>query len=142
MKIRARSERHINITAGIFATYLCFYKISVSVSIGLTISLRMSFPWICYFSGNGRCVEAFTIALNHGCGEESKAWYASTIHLQLASLDLCRACRAFATLHVQLDDDAPRSMWTPRTPPAQPTTDCKKPRRSSRIPAVRMMSAI
>lgn len=53
---------------------------------------------------------------------EGKRWYASTLELQLASLELCRACRSVPTLHARVDDDTPRTLWSRRA--------------SSRVPVV------
>ncbi|CAM9343479.1 unnamed protein product, partial [Laminaria digitata] len=43
--------------------------------------------------GTGRCLQAVTIALNRACAQGEKIWFTSTLHLQLASLEFCRACR-------------------------------------------------
>ncbi|CAM9486440.1 unnamed protein product, partial [Laminaria digitata] len=59
-------------------------------------------------SGNDRCLEAFTVALNQACWDGEKAWYVSTMHLQLASLEFCTACRAVPTLHVRISRGTPR----------------------------------
>ncbi|CAM9669642.1 unnamed protein product, partial [Hapterophycus canaliculatus] len=59
-------------------------------------------------SGNGRCLDAFTIALHQACGGSLRRWYASTLQLQLASLGFCRACRSVPTLHVRVNRSTPR----------------------------------
>lgn len=70
-----------------------------------------------------QCLDAFAIALNHVCGKGKPCcsggsdsgggpmrWYASTLNLQLASLDLCRTCRSVATLHILVEDGTPYEM--------------------------------
>eukprot|EP00903_Cladosiphon_okamuranus_P014166 g13165.t1 len=49
--------------------------------------------------GKRRSVNAFAVALDQACGGGEKRWYTSTLELQLASLELCRACRRVPTLH-------------------------------------------
>ncbi|CAM9378487.1 unnamed protein product, partial [Laminaria digitata] len=94
--------------------------------------------------GNARCLAAFTVALNQGCGEKDRVWYASTMHLQVASMGFCRACRTFATLRVRVDKGTPPSLWALLTPQAQaqPTSDGAGPVTPNRVPAVQMLSAI
>ncbi|CAM9244241.1 unnamed protein product, partial [Laminaria digitata] len=91
--------------------------------------------------GNDRCLEAFTVALHQACGGSEKTWYVSTLNLQLASLQFCRACRVVAPLHVRLGQGIPRSMWAPQTSPAQPATNGAETPVSSRVPIVQMHSA-
>ncbi|CAM9977532.1 unnamed protein product, partial [Laminaria digitata] len=95
-----------------------------------------------HFSGNGLCLRAFTVALNQACGGGEKVWYASTMHLQLASLDFCRACRAVPTLHVQIRKGTPRGLWAVRTPQARRRYIGTESRALSRVPAVQVYSAI
>ncbi|CAM9126585.1 unnamed protein product, partial [Laminaria digitata] len=73
--------------------------------------------------GKDRCVQAITVAIDQACGGGEKTWYVSTVNLQLASLQLCRACRAVVPLHVRLGQGIPRSMWAPQITPAQPATN-------------------
>ncbi|CAM9338480.1 unnamed protein product [Scytosiphon promiscuus] len=74
--------------------------------------------------GESRCLDAFTVALSqaHSTGDGEKAWYVSTLELQLASLDFCRACRSFPILHVRVHYGTPRTLWGPRqnTPQQNP----------------------
>lgn len=67
-------------------------------------------------AGESRCVDAFTVALFQAYHrkEEEWAWYVSTLELQLASLDFCRACRRVPTLHFRVLDETPRTLWAPR----------------------------
>ncbi|CAN0213302.1 unnamed protein product, partial [Scytosiphon promiscuus] len=59
--------------------------------------------------GATQCLDAFTIALNQACeGRGRNRWYASTLELQLVSLDFLRACRRVRTLHVRIDRETPR----------------------------------
>ncbi|CAN0287776.1 unnamed protein product, partial [Ectocarpus sp. 4 AP-2014] len=68
--------------------------------------------------GFSRFLDALTVALNQaydsraGDGDNVR-WFTSTLDLQLASVDLCRACRSVPTLLVKIDHDTPRSLWTP-----------------------------
>ncbi|CAM9760169.1 unnamed protein product, partial [Laminaria digitata] len=92
--------------------------------------------------GNGLCLEAFTVALNQACWGGDKSWYVSTMRLQLGSLDFCKACRAVATLHVQIRTKrTPRGIWPPRTSPAQPPIAVVEPCVGSRVPVVKMLAA-
>ena len=93
------------------------------------------------FSGNDRCLQAFTAALNQACGGGGKTWYVSTMNLQLASVQLCIACRAVAPLHVRLGQGIPRSMWATDISPAQPATEVAELPVPSRVPVVQMLSA-
>ncbi|CAN0191062.1 unnamed protein product, partial [Ectocarpus sp. 6 AP-2014] len=68
--------------------------------------------------GYSRFMDALTVALNQAydsrAGDcDNVRWFTSTLDLQLASLDLCRACRSVPTLLVKIDHDTPRSLWTP-----------------------------
>ena len=91
------------------------------------------------FSGKDQCVNAFTVALGQACEGGKSRWYASTLELQLASLELCRACRSVPTLHVTVDDAAPLSLWTPRRSQTGPRTRRSKTRVLSRVPIVRAL---
>ncbi|CAM9976499.1 unnamed protein product, partial [Ectocarpus fasciculatus] len=54
-------------------------------------------------SGNSsRCLDAFTVALSHGCDEGQRRWYTSTSELQLASLDFCLECRNVTTSRIRM----------------------------------------
>ncbi|CAM9709988.1 unnamed protein product, partial [Sphacelaria rigidula] len=55
------------------------------------------------------CLDAFTIALNEASSERGS--YMSTMHLQLASLKFCIACRGVSTLRVTVDRHTPRRLW-------------------------------
>ncbi|CAM9580887.1 unnamed protein product [Ectocarpus sp. 13 AM-2016] len=85
-----------------------------------------------------RCLDAFIVALSQACEGGGKQWYASTLELQLTSLDFCRACRSVPTLDVAVDKHTPRSLWAPHTTQTRPITRSSKVARiSSRVPAVR-----
>lgn len=64
-------------------------------------------------AGESRCLDAFFVALGQAFHGEQKYWYTSTLELQLASLEVCRACRCVPTLHVRDNDSTPRSLWSP-----------------------------
>lgn len=60
------------------------------------------------FPGSGGWVDIFTVAL----GEASEGrWYVSKLELQLASFDICVACRGVRTLRVTVDKYIPLSLW-------------------------------
>lgn len=90
-------------------------------------------------------------------GKGGKRWHVSTLQLQLASLEFCKACRSVPTSHVRVDDKAPRTMWaardyetqqhsrwqTPRRPTAD--SDCATDAKQvipSRVPPVRAVSLL
>ncbi|CAN0223234.1 unnamed protein product, partial [Ectocarpus fasciculatus] len=64
--------------------------------------------------------DALVVALSQACDGGKKRWYASTLELQLASLDICRVCRSISTLHVRVKDQAPRSLWYPHEVQTRP----------------------
>lgn len=85
-------------------------------------------------------MDAFIVALNQASDEGRKRWYASTLDLQVVSLELCRACRSIPTLHVRVRERTPRSLWSPRQTQARRITrGSKKLRDSSRVPVVRAL---
>ncbi|CAM9295056.1 unnamed protein product, partial [Ectocarpus sp. 12 AP-2014] len=59
-------------------------------------------------SGRRKCLDAFIVSLNQTCDRQEQRWYASTLELQLVSLDFCGACRRCPTLHVRVDRQTPR----------------------------------
>ncbi|CAM9252174.1 unnamed protein product, partial [Ectocarpus sp. 12 AP-2014] len=71
-------------------------------------------------AGQTRCFDIFNIALSQACAREEQRWFASTLELQLASLDICRACRSMSILHVRVTRETPRSLWSPRKVQAGP----------------------
>ncbi|CAN0173235.1 unnamed protein product, partial [Ectocarpus sp. 12 AP-2014] len=80
--------------------------------------------------------DAFIVALNQTCDGGKRRWYASTLELQRVSLAFCGACRCVPTLHVRVDQQTPRSLWSPRQ---SHTTASKRSREVyivSRVPAV------
>ncbi|CAM9963794.1 unnamed protein product, partial [Ectocarpus fasciculatus] len=54
------------------------------------------------------CLKAISVALNETC--DGKRWYTSTKELQLASLELCIACRSYRMLHLNIDAEVPRRL--------------------------------
>ncbi|CAN0521524.1 unnamed protein product, partial [Ectocarpus sp. 12 AP-2014] len=89
--------------------------------------------------GRTRCLDAFVVALSQACEGGKKRWYSSTLELQLTSLDLCRACRSTSILHVRVNDQTPRSLWTSRTAQTRPNTRSWKLLISSRVPVLRAL---
>ncbi|CAM9396513.1 unnamed protein product [Ectocarpus fasciculatus] len=87
--------------------------------------------------GRSRCLDAFVVALSQACGGRNKRWYASTLELQLTSLDMCRACRSTPIFHVRVNDHTPGSLWHSRTAQTGPNTRSSELRTSSRVPIVR-----
>ena len=85
------------------------------------------------------CLDAFIVALNQACAAEGeKRWYASTLELQLASMEWCRVCRSVPTLHVYVSDQSPRSLWfRSQTQAGSCARRSQKLRTSSRVPIVR-----
>lgn len=85
-------------------------------------------------------LDALAIALDQAHQGGSKRWYASTLDLQLASLELCVARRAVSMLHVHIKGDAPRSLWYPSTLTANPTPNKSKYPKPRQIPLVEAVS--
>ena len=92
------------------------------------------------FPGRSRCLDAFVVALGQARGGGKKRWYASTLELQLASLELCRVCRSCPTLDVRVSVGTVHSLWVAREFLAGPDTGgSKRIRSSSRVPVVRAL---
>ncbi|CAM9797682.1 unnamed protein product, partial [Ectocarpus sp. 12 AP-2014] len=60
-----------------------------------------------------KCLDAFIVALNQTCDGGKMRWYASTLELQLVSLEFCGACRRVPTLHVRVHRRTIRSLCFP-----------------------------
>ncbi len=92
------------------------------------------------YLGKSRCLDAFTIALNQAiieCEGGVKHWYASTLELQLASIEMCHACRKVPTLRVRVGDQTPSTLWSPRHSQKNlSNTHSSKVGLSSRVPGV------
>lgn len=89
---------------------------------------------------HGRCLDAFIVALGQARAGGEKRWYASTLELQLVSLEFCKACRGIPILSVRVDDRTPCSLWFfPRPRSGLNTGVSKKARTSSRVPVVRAL---
>lgn len=81
------------------------------------------------------CLEYFVVALNRAVGGRKSIgnkrwWYVSTLDLQLASLELCQACRRVRTLHVKIGIGTPRSIWRPENPLANTSGGRRHPQSS------------
>ncbi|CAN0528212.1 unnamed protein product, partial [Ectocarpus sp. 8 AP-2014] len=87
-------------------------------------------------SGNSKCLDAFTVALNQACDGHEKRWYVSTMELQLVSLEFCGACRSVQTLHVRVVQHTSPSLWPPRQSHTTPVNHGPEVCISSRVPAV------
>ncbi|CAN0197326.1 unnamed protein product, partial [Ectocarpus sp. 13 AM-2016] len=69
------------------------------------------------------CLEALIVALNETC--DGASWYTSTKELQLASLEVCMACRNYPTVHLNVDEQIPRRLLaTADAPPPHPKRLC------------------
>ncbi|CAN0044122.1 unnamed protein product, partial [Scytosiphon promiscuus] len=80
---------------------------------------------------HNRCVDVVTVALYQMCGEDS--WYTSSKELQLASLQVCAACRSFTTLNLTVEHDASRNVLEPKWLPSL----SRERMPSSRVPQLR-----
>lgn len=88
-----------------------------------------------------QCLSAFIVALSQTGKRGEKGWMSSTLELQLASLDFCRACRSVPTLRVSVDPQTPCSIWlAPKARAAPHTRSSKEDCISSRIPVVQAVS--
>lgn len=54
------------------------------------------------------CVEALIVSINQS--SDMRQWYTVTKELQLASLQLCEACRRAQSVHLRVDDDIPTTL--------------------------------
>ncbi|CAM9551785.1 unnamed protein product, partial [Ectocarpus sp. 12 AP-2014] len=80
------------------------------------------------------CLDAFAVVLNNTC--DGKPWFASTQELQLVSLQLCGACRAFNNVHLEANPQIPRTLLAAAdAPAAHPTGLC-----STRVPRLGVVS--
>lgn len=93
----------------------------------------------CLIAGRSTCVDAFIVALNQTCEGGEKRWIESTLELQLASLEFCRACRSLPTLHVRVYDASPRSLWFPEQTLTRSEMGSSKRGVSTRVPVVRTL---
>lgn len=67
-------------------------------------------PTCCTFSGSSICLDAMIVAL--GKPLDGKEWYTSTSQLQLASLQVCMACRSVPRMHhLRVEVGTPRHLW-------------------------------
>ena len=90
---------------------------AVSVHLNLLTRFSLKSPVLCcvcvrcFSSEKPLCLDAFIVALNQACGGGKKRWLASTLELQLVSLEFCRACRTVPTLRVRVQAGTPVSLW-------------------------------
>lgn len=76
------------------------------------------------------CLDAFVVALNQTW--DGKRWYTSNMQLQLASVQMCAACRSVTKVVMIVDDEIPRSLLA-----AAEDLSSNKRLRSSRVPRLR-----
>ncbi|CAN0017014.1 unnamed protein product [Scytosiphon promiscuus] len=57
---------------------------------------------------SSRCIRALIVAINQA--PDVRQWYTGTKELQLASLQLCKACRIAHTVHLRVDGDIPTTL--------------------------------
>ncbi|CAM9115488.1 unnamed protein product, partial [Hapterophycus canaliculatus] len=65
-------------------------------------------------SESSQCLEAIAILLDQSSpkgGIRQTPYLASTLELQLVSLEVCRVCRSPSTLHVTLSANSPAGLW-------------------------------
>ncbi|CAN0229897.1 unnamed protein product, partial [Ectocarpus fasciculatus] len=99
--------------------------------------LRSYVPYVSsILPGTNKCLDAFTVALNQACDGRQKRWYASTLELQLVSLEFCGACRSVKTLHVRVFPYTCPSLWSARQSHTTPDKGGLEVCISSRVPAV------
>ncbi|CAM9960933.1 unnamed protein product, partial [Ectocarpus sp. 12 AP-2014] len=87
---------------------------------------------------HSRCLDAFVVALGqvYHAGEDRR-WYTSTLELQLASLDFCRACRNVPTLRMRVGEGTPSSLLNVLAEEQQKhPASSHQDRGSSRLPPV------
>ncbi|CAM9108795.1 unnamed protein product, partial [Scytosiphon promiscuus] len=75
--------------------------------------------------GSRHSLDALTVAIDQHSPE---GWYVSTLQLQLASMQLCLACRRFSTLEVRVEEGTPSCVWARSTPLSE---------QGSRVPPLR-----
>ncbi|CAN0452593.1 unnamed protein product, partial [Ectocarpus sp. 8 AP-2014] len=66
--------------------------------------------------GQSATLDAFIVASSQACIEGENLWYASTLELQLVSLEACRVCRSIPTLHVRVNQETPGIVWNALRP--------------------------
>ncbi|CAN0589936.1 unnamed protein product, partial [Ectocarpus sp. 12 AP-2014] len=88
------------------------------------------------FTGRSDCLDAFIVALNQACDGQNKRWIASTLELQLASLEFCGACRSVQTFQVHVDAETPPRLWYPCKAHITPDKEGREVSIASRVPAV------
>ena len=82
------------------------------------------------FAGSSRLLDALTVALGQTSGGK---WYVSTLALQLASFEVCVACRGVRTLRVTVNTRMPLSLWGN----GDPFDDTLKAQEMRRLPTLR-----
>lgn len=99
---------------------------------------------LCLLSAHVRCLNAvIVVALSQGCEGGEKRWYTSTMELQLASLEICRACRSVPSLSVRVEPRTPVSLWHRASIHTGINARISKESRlSSRVPVVRALRLV
>ncbi|CAM9886150.1 unnamed protein product [Sphacelaria rigidula] len=92
-------------------------------------------------TGSNLCLKAFTVALDEASSQGDSCF--PTKHLQLASLQLCIACRSTGAMRVKLDWSTPRTLWAdPAEKSRCPMTGGTGRTRGSRVPPLRVRSVV
>ncbi|CAN0041871.1 unnamed protein product [Ectocarpus fasciculatus] len=86
--------------------------------------------------GQSATLDAFAVALSQACVEGKHLWYMSALELQLVSLEFCRVCRGFSTLHIRVNQETPRNLCYPWKSNTAPNDHAAEVRISSRVPVV------
>jgi len=111
----------------------------------LAASLRdscFSIVWsTVHMAGKIRCIDAFVVTLSQACEGGEKRWCESTLELQLASREMCSACRSIPTLLVRVDGRTPRALWS-RQPQTLSIKSISEDRLLSRVPSLRALSLV
>lgn len=89
-------------------------------------------------SESSRCLEAIAILLDQSSpkgGIRQTPYLASTLELQLVSLEVCRVCRSPSTLHVTLSPSSPVGLWV--APQARRSSSSSSDRADCQHPTTR-----
>lgn len=121
-KVISGKDNQANLSNPIHLTYLLHFVLCRAVLDDVPHPLLQHGEQVC--RRFRRCL------LNQACRGGEKRWYTSTLELQLASLELCRACRRVPTLHVLVYPRTLRTLWSPCKPhrESEPGTGSSKVR--------------
>ncbi|CAM9100303.1 unnamed protein product, partial [Hapterophycus canaliculatus] len=91
-------------------------------------------------AGRSRCVDALAVVLNASC--DGKGWFPSTRQLQLASLQLCVACRSVPSLRLEVDMTVPHRLWVDPSGQGACSPGHRLQTRPSRVPSARLHTVL